>query len=125
MYRIFRFYFLNYYHFFLGKNKNVNFAITRAINLIFLNLFFLLCIPISVFLKIYPEARSYLLVIKQYSIGFFVILILFLFLHWLVEKRLRKLIPNWDFSIVTKRNIVIAFSTIICILFVFLLVLFL
>ena len=125
MYKIFKFYFLNYYPFFLGKNNNVNFAITRAINLIFLNIFFTLCIPLTVSLKVYPELRNYLLVIEKFSLSFFVILILFLFLHWFLEKRMRKLITIWDITIVSKRNTDICFSTILCILFFFLLALFL
>jgi fatty acid desaturase len=59
MKRIFNFYFINYFNFFLGNNRNERFAVTKAINLIAVNILFL-NLTILIFLThLFPESQRF------------------------------------------------------------------
>lgn len=122
-----KYYFLNYYDFFYKKNSNEQFAVTRAINLLLLNISFLIFTFLVILIKFFPELKGKFPAISHYGIGYFIFLILVFGIHYLVAKRLKKLILDKQeliTPIINKKNRIIVFLTIPCIFLLFLIMIF-
>lgn len=125
MYRIFKLYFLNYYNFFYKKDKSDEFAITRALNLIFINLIFIIFTIIVIIVKFVPSIKLFLPEIKRYGYVYFLILLVIFLTHYILQKKLKKLACDNIASMkyVKKENKTIAFCTIPVVFLVFILTL--
>lgn len=127
MYRIFVFYFLNYYYFFIRKDADGKFAITRALNLILINLLFLAYTVLVLILKIYPGGGLFFSEIKRYGYVYFLILGVVFLIHYLLQKKLKTLIADQGIACARYgkgQNKYIVFSTTFTIMLCFVLVLF-
>lgn len=126
VYKVIKFLFLNYYYFFNKKGGNQGFAITRALNLMFLNALFLVGIPVIILLKRFNELRGILPNFKLYSTGYFIALVIFLVIHHLLEKKIKMLLLNkkFDDSLVNNNTRRLSFIIFFCIFFLFFIALF-
>lgn len=125
MNNLLKYYFLNYYDFFHKNNKDEKFAIARALNLIFTNISFLIFTVLVFLMKYFPQLRDKFPIMKQYGIGYFLLLILIFYLHYLMSKNLRKLIMNTQNNfVINKRNKTITLMTTPCIIAIFLIIFF-
>ncbi|TJY63637.1 hypothetical protein FAZ19_18880 [Sphingobacterium alkalisoli] len=122
-----KYYFLNYYDFFYKRNSDERFAVTRALNLLLINISFLIFSFLVFLTKFFPELKGKFPAINQYGIGYFVFLIMVFGIHYLMSKKLKKLILDKQeiaTSVISRRNKIIVFLTIPCIFLVFILMLF-
>lgn len=92
MRNIFKFYFLNYYYFFYKKDGDEKFAITKALNLVLVNAIFIIFFILVLVLKLFPEARIFFTEVKRYGYTYFLVLAIIFLIHYLLQKRLKKLI---------------------------------
>ncbi|WP_460687434.1 hypothetical protein [Niabella aquatica] len=85
---------MNYYYFFYKKDADEKFAITRALNLIMINLTFIAYTILVLVLKLFPDARLFFTEIKKYGYVYFLILAATFLIHYLLQKKLKRLIHD-------------------------------
>lgn len=84
-------FFIVYFHLFYKKESDIGFAITRAFNLLLLNLVLVLLILLSITIKVFPEIIKYLPDLSRYSFGFIILAIIFFGIHYLFAKKLKEI----------------------------------
>ncbi|WP_156131489.1 hypothetical protein [Pedobacter kyungheensis] len=109
----------------MGRNIDKNFSITRALNLILVELVFLVFTVLIFAFKCFPSWRNVLPVIKRYSPVYFIILIAVFSLHYFLSKFLKELVNDEvQLNVYTKmpKAKQIVFSTLIVVFLLFLVV---
>lgn len=121
MFRIFKYFFLNYFYFFYKFDANKGFSITRALNLIIINIILITFIFLVFIFKVFPELRILLPEIKKYGYVYFIILITILIIHYLLQKKLKSLVNYNEYKSNSSNNFIVIFTNLFilfCLFFV-------
>lgn len=121
MFRIFKYFFLNYYYFFYKFDSDEKFSMTRALNLILINMLLIAFIFFVLILKEFPELRILFPEIKKYGYVYFIIIIIVFIIHYLLHKKLKYFINSIEYKSNSSNNFIIIFTNLLillCVVFV-------
>ncbi|MBE7172479.1 MAG: hypothetical protein INR73_17975 [Williamsia sp.] len=114
--KLLEFYFFTYYIFFISKEKNEKWAITRALNLVLINSFFAFLTILVLVEKILPGLREKVSFMCNYNEWLsYIIVGTFIFgIHYILSKKLAFLVKSLkkETLFVKKADNLIAFGTI-------------